>query len=407
MLPYFLPTDPPKGGITDCARVLSSDTVRDLEGGFSSLSYNPKVVILPNDFSPSDLRGFSMEVAKQWSINGDRLLLVVDIKGHKVRALSGDGLLNQGITGDFLSRQAVDGAFVPYMKRKDLPGAIRALTQKVNSKLQVEVRPVQPSVAVVQPAAPVGPSVHYDLNAGFATGISIAGIVILALIGTVIFRSFKKEKNKELRQAYNHKREVLLDLMDMLESKDPAELIEAGKDDLEKFNTEANKFIDQDVILQGTHGLMAEGEMLLSLNTRVDLLNILGASVLNRFSQKGGFVTRGTAAPPMAKPSPVRPSNTATMKATPPKPVTKTVYRQTYTPPSSVTIVNIQEPTRDEPEKHKEETSWGDSGSTSWDSDSSSSSSSSSSWGDSGSSSWDSGSSSSSDFSGGDGGGSW
>lgn len=389
MLPGFIPADAPKEGIVDCSGLLSTAEVQDIQDSFKSLSYNPKVIILPRGFSPSDLRGFSREVAEQWSINGDRLLLVVDVSGRKVRSLSGDGLLRQGVTGDFLSREGIDNNFIPYMKRKDLPGAIKHFATAVDSKVsipKVDPRMVTTPIVINNPSP--APVININPHVGSYLTITMVGV---AIIGTLILRHFKGKENKQLRARYNSRKADLIELftnISALATPNDATL----RADLSVFNSQMSKFLKEDEELAKVKGLWGVSTKLKELLTSVDFLAMQGKSL--------GMRMVGNESP---KPSYTIPKSQPKTQDLPRKVQTQQVVKKTTTPKkessSSSTWVFFDNSSSgsssSSSESSSSSSSRGDSGSSSYNSGSSS-------WGDSGSSSFDSGSSS---F--GDGGGSW
>jgi uncharacterized membrane protein YgcG len=99
-------------------------------------NYSPKVLILPSNYTSPDLPGLTQTLVRQWQINnqGKALLVVVDLKGHKVRMHGSPELANEGISSSYINNILVPNQFVPSMKKGDLAGAIRLTLTAVNSK---------------------------------------------------------------------------------------------------------------------------------------------------------------------------------------------------------------------------------------------------------------------------------
>lgn len=122
----FIPQQPPHNAILDYSHSLSSTAVGALESQAVSLRSTMKVkaVILPNDFHVDNFKQFSSDLGQQWHVSGNRFLIIVDSKDHKVQMLSGGDLRDAGLTGNVISTQIIPNNFVPYMKKDDLQGAL-------------------------------------------------------------------------------------------------------------------------------------------------------------------------------------------------------------------------------------------------------------------------------------------
>jgi uncharacterized membrane protein YgcG len=122
----FIPQQPPHKAILDYSNTLSGSALNSLESQAVSLQSIMKVkaVILPSDFHVDSFPQFSSDLGQQWHVSGNRLLIIVDVKDHKVEMLSGRDLANAGLDHNVISQQIVPQNFVPYMKRNDLQGAL-------------------------------------------------------------------------------------------------------------------------------------------------------------------------------------------------------------------------------------------------------------------------------------------
>lgn len=131
----FIPQSAPKQAILDYSGTLNRDDLARLEAKAQVLSYKAKVVVLPKDYSPSvGTQEFAHALAKQWNVAaGERLMLVVDLKAHKVRALASQKLDSEGLTGTYSSNVLIPQYFIPYMKQNDLYDAIDSTLTAVNA----------------------------------------------------------------------------------------------------------------------------------------------------------------------------------------------------------------------------------------------------------------------------------
>ncbi len=133
----FLTPSAPRESVVDYSGRIDSGSDRQLETFAKTLNFKAKVVVLPSDFSPGSMSAFDSfcrDLAQQWHVSGDRFLLVVDLKGHHVRGLSGKSLQSDGIDSSFISVLIRD-EFVPLMKKGDLSDAIQNTLAGVQSKL--------------------------------------------------------------------------------------------------------------------------------------------------------------------------------------------------------------------------------------------------------------------------------
>src|SRR4051812_46232267 len=113
----FLSTNPPTHVINDYSGTLSSGQISSLESQITGLHYKAKIVVLPKDYTPgtASIDEFSRQMAEKLHLSGNKLLLVVDLKGHHVRAEYGDKLQQMGVNKPFID-QLAKSEFVPYMK---------------------------------------------------------------------------------------------------------------------------------------------------------------------------------------------------------------------------------------------------------------------------------------------------
>lgn len=126
-LPNFLPSQIPTGSILDLSNSLDAVSIEALNHVAADVGYSPKVVVLPKNYDCPDARQLTLDLAQRWGVNGDgkTLLLVVDLKGHKVRAHGSPELNKTGVTSDYITNSLIPHEFLPYMRKGDLATAIR------------------------------------------------------------------------------------------------------------------------------------------------------------------------------------------------------------------------------------------------------------------------------------------
>lgn len=219
-LPAFIPDQPPASSILDFSGTLSQGSISSLQSQAGHLYYKTKVVILPQDFSPPDLQQFSLALAKKWHVSGDRFLLAVDLKGHKVRGISGESLKQQGVDSSYITNELFPQHFLPYIRHGDVYGAISSTLTAVNNTVVTS----RTTAAAAQSA---GSSVSrtgtaYAPNsapAGGADGEGFVGLIIISAIILAFFGlsfRFRQSQNKKLHATIEQESSSLYEKADQL-----------------------------------------------------------------------------------------------------------------------------------------------------------------------------------------------
>lgn len=228
-LPNFLPTAAPRGAILDLSHELTDEQVESLNGlcQNSVALVKFKIVILPKDFQPNNTSALTETLAKQWQVSGDRILLVVDLAGHKVRTAVGHGLNKFDLNGQYMTNIAIKENFLPAIKSGDLYGALQqtiyavqrhaiqtaasntsALTHSKSSTIQV-------------PAQTTLPSRDSSLSSFFFVSI-IAFVVLLGVAAAIIFAATSAGKKRAkatmdtLSKVLNQRAGILFEKADHL-----------------------------------------------------------------------------------------------------------------------------------------------------------------------------------------------
>lgn len=213
----FLPAKPPAHAILDFSGSLSTDQTSQLEGVAHALNYKAKVVVLPKSFTPTNFDQFSRELAQQWQVGGNRMLMVIDLKGKHMKALPGKALQARGVDSTFLNKQVFPNNFVPYIKENDVAGAIQNTLLAVNTQVQSRAGQLVPSQRVPSTypnnaRAPQGDA--GDHGWGVFAMLALVPIVI----GVVSMMAFRKrsESNQMMKKELEEKSSLLYQIADQL-----------------------------------------------------------------------------------------------------------------------------------------------------------------------------------------------
>ena len=202
-IPNFIPTTPGDEAVLDLSHTLAPAAIRSISNSADSLSYKPKVVILPSSYSCPDLHQLSLELADSWHTGAGRtLLMVVDLKGHKVRMIGSPDLNSSGITSVYITNSLIPKNFVPYMKAGDLASAVRVSLVEVNKKLSAESTAISAPHAVIATSKP--PTISYqqdiavpqhttDSSPAFAWN-TVFGILVVTAIVAVFIKVYAQQQ---------------------------------------------------------------------------------------------------------------------------------------------------------------------------------------------------------------------
>lgn len=211
-MPEFIPTDRPETPILDLSHKLTPTTIANLNQSCTNLDYSAKVLILPANYTSPDLHSLALDVSRAWRTNtGNTMLMVVDLKGHKVRIIGSPQLNKGGITTDYITNELIPKEFVPYMKAGDLSSAVRLSLQAANSKLTgkrqaLETASTPPTASTVQSGKPMTeartaaaqpapiPGAHNTVPL-LPTPALLAAILTVLVLGFVFVRKKQKSDN--------------------------------------------------------------------------------------------------------------------------------------------------------------------------------------------------------------------
>ncbi len=224
----FIPPTPPKRAILDYSATLDGAAVSTLEAQALALNgLKAKIVVLPENFEVDNLKEFARQLAATWEVAGNRMLLVVDLKSHKVQMVAGKQLADSGLTSDVINQQIIAQHFVPYMRNDDLAGAIShtlvaanaVVSSGANTAPMVPGQPArtgatsagsfqipqneQTKTSSEQPAALPSPSQENFFSS--VSGIFITLGVVAAIGAVLYFASEVKQKkeNGKLADVFN------------------------------------------------------------------------------------------------------------------------------------------------------------------------------------------------------------
>ena len=200
-IPDFIPATA-EDVVVDLSHTLTATQIKSIENKADSLSYRPMVLVLPSDYQCPDVHQLSLALAKYWHADAGRtVLMVVDLKGHKVRIIGSPTLNAEGITSDYITNDLVPKTFIPYMKAGDLGSAIKLSLGGVNNRL-VSSEKFQASgenqiATTGGVVSGTGSSGSLSVTDGHVTHISLwglasASLAILALISFLVVFVGKK-----------------------------------------------------------------------------------------------------------------------------------------------------------------------------------------------------------------------
>jgi uncharacterized membrane protein YgcG len=216
----FLPAKPPANSILDFSGSLSAGQTSQLEGVAHALSYQAKVVILPQNFNPTAFDQFARELAQQWQVHGNRLLIVVDLKGKHMRALPGKTLQAKGVDQSFLNQQVFPNSFKPYVKEGDVAGAIQNTLLAINTQVQSQARVGQTVESQRVPADAYGGGTRMTPASGGDNGWGVFAMlalvpIALTVVSLVAMRK-KSDSNRLMRKELEEKSSALYQIADQL-----------------------------------------------------------------------------------------------------------------------------------------------------------------------------------------------
>lgn len=211
-LPDFIPAKAPGHTVTDLSGSLSQGQLTQLDQFGKSLTYKARVLILPRSYKAENdeaLHSLSNDVAQAWKVEGDRLLMVIDLSGHKIRVRAGSDVSHYGVSSDYVQRTLLPNYFYPYVRKNDVQGAITNSLTAVDTRLatfrksemaaggatrttQTTIQPVSPTLAGGQP----------NLQ-GFAW--MGGGLVALAVAIYFIINNAAKDKTRRLNKSLSER----------------------------------------------------------------------------------------------------------------------------------------------------------------------------------------------------------
>jgi uncharacterized membrane protein YgcG len=213
----FLPASAPRRDIIDLSGTLSGGQQGTLEQqahAFSNL--NVKVVVLPKDFSTNDLDALGVALAKRWHVSADRMLVMIDIKDHKVRMYPGDKLQAQGLTNGVLSQDIIPHYFIPAMKQGNLEEAIRATLNASQARTaHVAVKTPQATREQQSISSNIPPYAG-EQHAGVSLWLWVG---VLAALGAAVFMAAansRKKDNIKLAEAFKERVAPLYEKADQI-----------------------------------------------------------------------------------------------------------------------------------------------------------------------------------------------
>jgi uncharacterized membrane protein YgcG len=113
----FLPAQAPQGAVIDCSGLLSAEQLGRLNQQAQYASFAPRFVVLPKRFSPRSIPKFTYDISQQWHMPDNGLLMVVDLRGRKMRVMAGSKLQKAGGLTDSKITLLVKNKFLASMRQ--------------------------------------------------------------------------------------------------------------------------------------------------------------------------------------------------------------------------------------------------------------------------------------------------
>jgi hypothetical protein len=224
-LPDYIPAKAPGQTVTDLSGTLSGGQLVALDNMGKTLNFKARVVLLPKNYKAAnaeELHSLATDIASAWHVEGNRLLLVVDLGGKKLRAIAGDDLKNQGITNEFLGRTVWPNYFYPAVRKGDIEGALTDSLKAIQAKqlAYTSARVSGSSTTGLPGAGPIDRNGTYgrsDMIVPRSPGLSdghsnvssfafLAGLLVVAVVAIyLIVNNSNKDKSKRLNKAFTER----------------------------------------------------------------------------------------------------------------------------------------------------------------------------------------------------------
>jgi len=134
-LPEFLPATPPGKRVLDLYGLLSPDDANILENQAQHLSYKPRILILPKDYSGESLPVLSAKIASAWKMEGNEFLLVLDMSERQLFGKAGSKLQSEGISDSYIADRLLADNFYQAAKDGNVSGGLFATLQALNMQV--------------------------------------------------------------------------------------------------------------------------------------------------------------------------------------------------------------------------------------------------------------------------------
>jgi hypothetical protein len=217
-LPDYIPAKAPAQTIVDLSGKLASAQVEQLNKVGGGLSYKARVVIMPANYKATDaeqLHSLAKSIAQEWHVEGNRLLMVIDLSGKKIRTIAGRDLNQSGVSNEFIQRTVLPDYFYPYVKKGDVFQAVSSSLTAIDARVLAfrQSNSSQTGSLQTRPYESIGSTTSgstADGGVGPVSGLSspdysgyywIGGLVLLATAIYIAVARARKEKNGKLNQA--------------------------------------------------------------------------------------------------------------------------------------------------------------------------------------------------------------
>lgn len=196
-----IPDRAPSGIVIDPGKQLTASDRADIDGMADKLALRPKVVVLPQSFKgdKQDMLQVGRQIAIDWRVSQDKLLVVIDPAGRHVRLYAGNGLRARGLDANVIDRQLLPDSFYPSMREGDLHMGIKNLLSATSDYVASrQYQKIVGSQSSTYTSGVQSSASHGGSTLGFFAVLSVVALVIVAIL---IGNNKKQKKMLEQNSA--------------------------------------------------------------------------------------------------------------------------------------------------------------------------------------------------------------
>lgn len=208
-LPEFLPATPPEKRVLDFYGLFSPDEANVLENQAQHLSYKPRIVVLPKDYTSENLPALSANIATTWKMGGDDFLLVLDMNQRQLFGKASSKLVGEGITDGYVLDRLLADNFYQAAADGNVSGALFATLQALNIRIlsnRTATKAEGTQALTYSTQNSEGAQASYEIAWG---GVGFFIAVVVALVVIAWFSRQKKVSVADMKQAREKNAETM------------------------------------------------------------------------------------------------------------------------------------------------------------------------------------------------------